>query len=470
MDLALAYAEIVKSSKQPDGTMLVHGLISDDTLDLDQQRCDPEWLKTAVPDWFKIGNIREQHDSKRAAGKATEHEANGTSHTITAKIVDPVAVTKVDHGVYTGFSIGVKNPQISKAADAPNGRISGGQIIEVSLVDRPCNPNARLTLVKAAEPGWSGSPADLDEERGLVRCEEITDEAAGEKTTAPDTNTDSAADGEAPANTDGETVTSGDTTKTTDTGQDTAPDNGGDTAPAPEFDADTAKALVADVLKADAATDIADAKRAIEIIGGLIASEASDLSTNPSQTYDIRLLLDAVTALRSFIHCEQAEARPDYISMAADAATEAADADLQKTTTPDTPGTTPDATKATVTDGGGTLGAATPDLVKALTEALGEDDHPLRKMLVSITEDSANAAAQAVSDDLTARLEKVEQMAVQVGPSVRRTETDQKAATLAHLTGEAQHWRRLEESAEDPLLRDSYRLKRAQAEARVKAL
>lgn len=491
MDLALAYAEIVKTAPQADGSLLVHGRATDDSLDLDQQRCDPEWLKKAMPEWFKIGNIREQHDPKRAAGKAIEHEAaEGGGHLITARIVDPVAKVKCEAGVYTGFSIGVKGPRIAKSADAPGGVITDGKIVEVSLVDRPCNPNATLTLVKAAEPGWTGKPEDLDEERGLVRCEEVAEKGAdpAADTASADKSADTDADtsaGTEPAETP---ATSDDTPPAADTGTDTDAVKSTDTAPTekaqstalarPEFDAEAAKSLVADVLKADTATDIADAEKAIGIIGGLIASEAGDLVKNPGQTYDIRLLLDAVTALRAFIHCEQAEARrdargPGYAEMAADAATEAAQADLAKTADPDPaadkgPGTGAEAADTTKTvDVDDSDRSA--DLVKALTAALGDDDNPLRKMFVSIVEVSTKAAAQSVSS-LTERLEKVEQMATPGGPALRRTEADHKAARRSHLTEEAARWRSLEQAAEDPHLRAGYGLKAAQAETAVKAL
>jgi hypothetical protein len=54
------FARIIKQEKQKDGTLLVTGIATEDTLDVDQQICDPEWLARAMPEWFKFGNIREQ--------------------------------------------------------------------------------------------------------------------------------------------------------------------------------------------------------------------------------------------------------------------------------------------------------------------------------------------------------------------------------------------------------------------------
>lgn len=153
MDLAYSYAAILKSEKQEDGTLKVYGKATDDSLDIDQQICDSDWLKKAMPDWFTTGgNIREQHSSI-AAGVATDYEEKADGHYITALVVDPVSVKKVETGVLKGFSIGIRGPRVVRDTKAAGGRIVDGQIIEVSIVDRPANPNAKLMLAKAADGG-----------------------------------------------------------------------------------------------------------------------------------------------------------------------------------------------------------------------------------------------------------------------------------------------------------------------------
>lgn len=154
-DLTTAFFEIVKSDKRDDGTLMVYGKATDDSLDIDQQICDPAWLDQAMPEWFRTGgNIREQHSSI-AAGVAKEYEKKADGHYIHALVVDPISVKKVDTGVLKGFSIGIKSPRIVRDTKAVNGRIIDGQIVEVSLVDRPANPNCQLVLAKSAE-GQSG--------------------------------------------------------------------------------------------------------------------------------------------------------------------------------------------------------------------------------------------------------------------------------------------------------------------------
>ena len=153
LDIAQAYATIVKQEKQADGTLKVYGKATDDSVDIDQQICDEAWLKKAMPDWFQSGgNVREQH-SNIAAGVATDYESKADGHYITALVVDPVSVKKVETGVLKGFSIGIRGPRVIRDTKAAGGRIVDGQIVEVSLVDRPANPNAKLMLAKAASNG-----------------------------------------------------------------------------------------------------------------------------------------------------------------------------------------------------------------------------------------------------------------------------------------------------------------------------
>jgi len=148
MNLASVYAPILKKERQSDGTLLVTGIATDDTLDIDEQVCDADWLSRAMPEWFKFGNIREQH-SNVAAGVATKLEQDGSQHIVTARVVDPASVMKVEMGVLKGFSIGIRDPRIAHDKSAPGGRIVDGQIVEVSLVDRPANPSCLIELAKS---------------------------------------------------------------------------------------------------------------------------------------------------------------------------------------------------------------------------------------------------------------------------------------------------------------------------------
>ena len=163
-DFTTAYASILKYDENEDGTLMVYGNATDDSLDLDQQICDPAWLEKAMPDWFTSGgNIREMHGPS-AAGVAKEYENKNGKHIIGVHVVDPLAVKKVKTQVYRGFSVGIKAPRVVRDNKAANGRIIDGSIIEVSLVDRPANPNAKLILAKS-----------VDGESSLVQVEEMHD-------------------------------------------------------------------------------------------------------------------------------------------------------------------------------------------------------------------------------------------------------------------------------------------------------
>jgi hypothetical protein len=192
-DFATSYARIIKAEKQADGTLKVYGKATDDSIDIDKQICDPAWLKRAMPDWFTSGgNIREQH-SNIAAGVATDYEEKEDGHYITALVVDPTSVKKVETGVLKGFSIGIRGPRVIRDTKAAGGRIVDGQIVEVSIVDRPANPNAKLTIAKAVDGGDLvavkqidiPSPADLfkkDPTRGSNKSAESEENPMADET------------------------------------------------------------------------------------------------------------------------------------------------------------------------------------------------------------------------------------------------------------------------------------------------
>jgi hypothetical protein len=164
--LEYAYAgDILKWDDNGDGTINVYGAATDPSEDLDGQGCDPLWLAAEMPAWFKFANVREQHGPV-AAGVGKELErADGDKWMLKTHVVDANTVKKVKAGVLKGYSIGVRNGKVrrDKAAGYPNGRIVGGKIVEISLVDRPCNPNATITICKAA-PGSD----DLDSVEPLL--------------------------------------------------------------------------------------------------------------------------------------------------------------------------------------------------------------------------------------------------------------------------------------------------------------
>jgi hypothetical protein len=145
-DMLYGFVGNLEKYEDAEGRFHVKGLATDASLDLDGQRCDPAWLPAAMDGWGEWGNIREMHGSN-AVGTG-KHAKQGSGYWLDTVIIDPLAIEKVKNGVYKGFSIGIKGYTLDKSAQAlamaPNGIINGGEIIEISLVDRPANPNAKI--------------------------------------------------------------------------------------------------------------------------------------------------------------------------------------------------------------------------------------------------------------------------------------------------------------------------------------
>lgn len=173
------FGDFLLKSEDDSGNLIVSGKAAGPDLDLDRQILDADWLASAMPEWMKIGNIRQQHDMHKPIGKATKHTEKDDGHWITAKIVDPEAQKLIREEVLTGFSVGIKNPSIDMSTKAltkaPGGIINGGTVVEVSAVDRACNSSCALTLAKAAKPEAAVLPEGVEPQtdKGLVRTEEI---------------------------------------------------------------------------------------------------------------------------------------------------------------------------------------------------------------------------------------------------------------------------------------------------------
>jgi phage head maturation protease len=140
------YGSIEKIEEQDDGTIMVFGIASSEARDGAGEIIRADAMRDALPDYSKFPALREMHQPM-AAGKVTEAEvdAEGVTH-IAAHVVDPVAIVKIRTGVYAGFSIGGK---VLKRDPADKSVITALRLIEISLVDSPCNPDAILSMWKA---------------------------------------------------------------------------------------------------------------------------------------------------------------------------------------------------------------------------------------------------------------------------------------------------------------------------------
>ena len=169
--MAKLYAEIAKMEAQDDGTVKVWGYASSEAVDSDGEIIAAEAMKAAIPDYMKFGAVREMHGSN-AAGTAIEINVEDDGRTFFgAHIVDPVAVTKVKTGVYKGFSIG---GSVTARDELNKSQITGLKLTEISLVDRPANPDAVFTCFKADKPK-DEEEADKDDEPSDKSAEEEGD-------------------------------------------------------------------------------------------------------------------------------------------------------------------------------------------------------------------------------------------------------------------------------------------------------
>jgi hypothetical protein len=154
--LAYASFDIVKFEKDANGDLFVLGKASDDSVDSDEQIVDSKWMQKAVQDWLSTGaNVRVQHNSQRdPAGIGVEAytEKDGSTW-VKSLVVEPIAKTLVEKGVLRAYSVGIARPKIMRDSTARGGRIVDGELVELSLVDRPANKNCGIQLVKSASDG-----------------------------------------------------------------------------------------------------------------------------------------------------------------------------------------------------------------------------------------------------------------------------------------------------------------------------
>jgi HK97 family phage prohead protease len=126
---------------------LVEGYASTEAIDSDGETILRSGLKEALADYMAWANVREMHGAS-AVGVTKQAEIDDRGLFIVVKVVDDGAWRKVQEGVYRGFSIGGK----IKERDSVNRKVIKRLALhEISLVDRPANPEAKFDIVKLAD-------------------------------------------------------------------------------------------------------------------------------------------------------------------------------------------------------------------------------------------------------------------------------------------------------------------------------
>jgi hypothetical protein len=142
------------------GTLYVYGKATDPTVDSDEQIVDADWSAAAMEAWFKSGpNVRVMHNpTAMPAGSGVKVEINRDGdggHWVKAAVDEPTAKLMVERRHLRAFSVGIARPLIVQdvTGKARGGIIKGGELAEISLVDRPANRSCYVEIAKSAGDG-----------------------------------------------------------------------------------------------------------------------------------------------------------------------------------------------------------------------------------------------------------------------------------------------------------------------------
>jgi len=162
------FAAITKVEDNADGTITVEGIASTESTDTDGEVVKAAAIEAALPEFMRYGtgNMREMHQPLAAGTIDKADVIDGMTH-ITGTVVDPVAITKVKAGVYKGFSIGGK---VTSRDDLNKKHVTGVKLVEISLVDRPANPDAVISMWKSEDLEDQGAGEDKPSET-IVKVE-----------------------------------------------------------------------------------------------------------------------------------------------------------------------------------------------------------------------------------------------------------------------------------------------------------
>lgn len=137
---------------------MVWGYASTEAEDDQGETVTRQALEAALDDYMRFANIREMHQAS-AVGIAKEAAVDDKGLYLGAKIVDGEAWRKVVEGVYKGFSIGGR---VTARDPADRRLITALRLTEISVVDRPANPEAVFDCWKLSSgPATGGSMATI---------------------------------------------------------------------------------------------------------------------------------------------------------------------------------------------------------------------------------------------------------------------------------------------------------------------
>lgn len=94
------YGQITKIEPLDDGAIRVTGVASTGAIDDAEEQVLPEAMKAALPAYMRFGALREMHGLSAAGSTLSAQVSDDGATRIEALVVDPVAVRKVQAGVY----------------------------------------------------------------------------------------------------------------------------------------------------------------------------------------------------------------------------------------------------------------------------------------------------------------------------------------------------------------------------------
>ena len=175
---------------------MVYGYASTEARDSQGEIVTRAAIEAALPAYMEFANIREMHQLS-AVGVVKSADLDDKGLRLGAKVVDDDAWAKVKEGVYKGLSIGGR---VTQRDTLDKSVITGVVLHEISLVDRPANPEALIEAYKAAgaedvEKDALGKVGARNSKADLERIQAIHDQAAALGASCADRASD--ADGDA---------------------------------------------------------------------------------------------------------------------------------------------------------------------------------------------------------------------------------------------------------------------------------
>lgn len=169
---------------------IVEGQATSDVIDTYDTIFDYESSKKAFERWR--GNVREQHDPKKAVGRGIKWTPDDATHRIALRALvskgAPDTWHKVEDGVLSGFSVALKPGFKTKYVERNGRRVLcyyDFDYAEISLVDNPGSPGCDITVVRA--DGVITEVVDTSEENQQPPIQSVaqaTEERAGARVSA----------------------------------------------------------------------------------------------------------------------------------------------------------------------------------------------------------------------------------------------------------------------------------------------